>query len=400
MDLSLGQDMVRFRQEVRDFMRTDLPDDIRAAARRQFHIAPDMMRRWQRILHARGWAAPGWPVEDGGTGWSALQRYVFDQEYYAADGPSPLQMGHGVQIIGPVLYTYGSPRQKAHYLPRILRGEDYWAQGFSEPGAGSDLASLRTTAVRDGDSWVINGHKIWTSLAHHANMVFLLARTDPDVKPQRGISFFVFPIDTPGVTVRPIISIDRGHSLNETFYDEVRVPVDSLIGEEGQGWSYAKFLLGHERFNIAEIARTKRRLERLRLIAAQMSSDAGGTLADDPIFRNKVTALDIELVALEQLGLRVAWEMDQKIANMQSASILKLRGTRLLQSANALAVEAMGYTALPYAATQDGAQLSPPAPDEAQGRMEEHLFLRSATIYGGTSETQLNILSNLIFAGA
>lgn len=400
MDLTLGEDMHRFRQEVRDFMRDELPEDIREAARRQFHINPDMMRRWQRILHDRGWAAPGWPVADGGTGWSALQRYIYDEEYYAADGPSPLQMGHGVQIIGPVLYTFGSPEQKARYLPRILRGEDYWAQGFSEPGAGSDLASLRTSAVRDGDEYVINGHKIWTSLAHHANMLFLLARTDPEVKPQRGISFFVFPIDTPGVTVRPIISIDRGHSLNETFYDNVRIPADSLIGEEGQGWTYAKFLLGHERFNIAEIARTKRRLQRMWRLAEEIPVGNAGTLAQDTIFQDKMTALEIELVSLEQLGLRVAWEMDQKITNMQSASILKLRGTRLLQSANALAVEAMGYTGLPYQPTQEGAQVSPPAPDEAQGRMEEHLFLRSATIYGGTSETQLNILSNLVFAGA
>ncbi|MFC4670883.1 acyl-CoA dehydrogenase family protein [Seohaeicola nanhaiensis] len=397
MDLKLTADHQRFRMEVRAFLQEHLPEDLRQAARRQFHIAPEMMRRWQRILNAKGWAAPGWPVEAGGTGWSAIQRYIYDEEYCLADGPLPLQMGHGVQIIGPVLYTYGTAEQKARYLPRILRGEDFWAQGFSEPGAGSDLASLRTRAVRDGDDWVITGHKIWTSLAHHANMLFLLARTDPDVKPQKGISFFVFPIDTPGVIVRPIISIDRGHSLNETFFDEVRVPADSLIGEEGQGWSYAKFLLGHERFNIAEIARTKRRLQRLWQIAGDMPCGEG-TLAQDQSFCDKITALEIELASLEQLGLRVAWEMDEGISNMQSASILKLRGTRLIQSVTELSVEAMGYAGLAFHPAQDGSQLSPPAPESAQGKMEEMLFLRAATIYGGSSETQLNILANLIYA--
>ena len=397
MDLKLKQEHQDFRMEVREFLRDNLPEDIRDTARRMFHIDPEPMRRWQRILYDKGWAAPGWPVEYGGTGWSAIQRFIFDEEYCALDGPLPLMMGHGVQIIGPVLYTYGTEAQKAQYLPRILKGEDFWAQGFSEPGAGSDLASLRTRAVRDGDDYVIDGHKIWTSMAHHSNMLFLLARTDPEVKPQKGISFFVFPTDTPGVTVRPIISIDRGHSLNESFYDNVRIPADSLIGEEGQGWTYAKFLLGHERFNIAEIARSKQRIRRLWQIARAMPAGEG-TLADDAGFRSRMTALEIGMATLEQLGLRVAWEMDSGVQNMQSASILKLRGSRLIQAVTELSVEAMGYAGLAYHPQQDGSQISPPAPEVAQGKMEEMLFLRAATIYGGSSETQLNILANLIYA--
>lgn len=400
MDLNLSPEDIAFRHEVRAWLRANLPADITATARRLWHIDPASMQRLQRILHARGWGAPSWPKEYGGTGWTAVQRYIFDEEYCMADGPLPLMGGQGIPMVGPVIYTYGTPEQKARILPRILSGEDYWAQGFSEPGSGSDLASLRTRADRDGDGWVINGQKIWTSLAHHSNMIYMLARTDQTVKPQRGISFFVLPLDTPGITVRPIISIDRAHSLNETFFDNVRVPADALVGEPGMGWTYAKFLLGHERFSIAEIARTKRRLQRLRQIAAEIPLPGGGTLAEDARFRDRVAGLEIEMVTVERMGLRVAWEMDQGEDNMLSASILKLKGTHLLQAVLEETIEAMGMAGLAYDPRPDGAQVSPPAPDIAQGKMEQFLFLRAATIYGGSSETQKNILSKLIWAGA
>ncbi|MEI5682007.1 hypothetical protein G6N74_26220 [Mesorhizobium sp. CGMCC 1.15528] len=399
MDLALSAEDKAFRQEVRAFIRENLPADIADTARRMFHTHPEDMLRWTKILHQKGWSAPSWPKKYGGTGWSAVQRYIFDEEYCMADGPLPLMAGHGVTMVGPVIYTFGSDEQKARYLPRILTGDDYWCQGFSEPGSGSDLASLKTRAVVDGDEYIINGQKIWTSLAHNANMIFCLARTDTTVKPQQGISFLVFPVDTPGITIRPIISIDRGHSLNETFFENVRVPRSSLVGEEGKGWTYAKFLLGHERFTIAEIARSKRRLQRLRQIARE-TPVGQGTLLDDPSFQEKATAIEIDLVMLEQMGLRIAWEMDQGIDNMLSASILKLRGSQIIQAVTELSIEAMGYSGLAYESLQDGSMFSPSAPDIAQGKMEEFLFLRAATIYGGSTETQQNILAKMIYAGA
>ncbi len=399
MDLSLNAEDRAFREEVRAFFREHLPVDIAEKTRRSFHLHPEDMLRWQRILHEKGWAAPAWPKRYGGPGWTALQRYIFDEELCMADAPLPLLAGQGVNMVGPVIYTFGSEEQKAHYLPRILSGEDYWCQGFSEPGSGSDLASLKTRAIADGDDYIINGQKIWTSLAHNSNMIYCLVRTDPAVKPQRGISMLVFPMDTPGITVRPIISIDRGHSLNETFFENVRVPRSSLIGEEGKGWTYAKFLLGHERFTIAEIARSKRRLQRLRQMARE-TAVGDATLADDPVFRDKTTAIEIDLLALERMGLRVAWEMDQGIDNMLSASLLKLRGSQIIQAVTELSVEAMGYAGLAYDSLEDGRIHSPSAPEIAQGKMEEFLFLRAATIYGGSTETQQNILAKMIYAGA
>ena len=396
MDVTLSAEEEVFRHEVRTFIQESLPEDIAESARRGLHTPPDMMRRWQQILHTKGWAAPSWPKEYGGAGWTAVQRFIFDEEYCMADGPMPLHMGHGVTMVGPLVYTFGTPEQKAHYLRRILSGEDLWCQGFSEPGSGSDLASLRTRAVRDGDRYVINGQKIWTSMAHIANMIFCLVRTDTTVKPQEGISLLAFPMNTPGVTVRPILSIDRAHSLNEVHFEDVRVPNTALVGEEGMGWTYAKFLLGLERFAIAEIARSKRRLQRLRQMARAIPV---GTrmLVDDPVFQDRTTALEIDLMALEQMGRKVAWEMDQNIDNPLSASMLKLRGSEIIQAVTELSVEAMAYSGLAYDAMQDGSQCSPPAPAIAQGKMEEFLFMRAATIYGGSTEIQKNIIARMTF---
>ena len=399
MELTPSPSDIAFRAEVRQFIRASLPQDVAENSRRMFHLPPDDSRRWHDILFRKGWAAPSWPKKFGGTGWTAMQRYIFDEECAMADTPHALQAGSGVSMVGPVIYTFGTDEQKARYLPRILSAKDFWCQGFSEPGSGSDLASLKTSAVHDGDDYVINGQKTWTSLAHHSNMIFCLVRTDPKVKPQQGISFLVLPLDMPGIKVRPITSIDRGHSLNETFFDNVRVPRTSLVGEEGKGWSYAKFLLGHERFAIAEIARSKRRLQRLHQIAREMP-DGSFTVADDPLFRDRAATIEIELLALEQLGLRVAWEMDHSIDNMLSASILKLRGTEIMQSVTELTVQVLEYGGLSFASRQDGSQASTLLPDIAQGRMEEFLFLRAATIYGGSTETQKNIAARLIYAAA
>jgi len=397
MDLALSAEDRMFRQEVRTFFRENLPADIADTTRRLSHLRPEVLLRWHRILYKKGWAAPAWPTKYGGPGWSAIQRYIFEEESSLADAPPPLLAG--VAMVGPIIFTFGTEEQRARYLPRIVSGEDFWTQGFSEPGSGSDLASLTTRAVVDADDYVINGQKIWTSLAHHANMIFMLVRTNPSAKPQQGISFLVFPVNTPGLTIRPIISIDRGHSLNETFYENVRVPRSSLVGDEGKGWTYAKFLLGHERFAIAEIARSKRRLQRLREIAR--NTPVGDvTLIDDSTFRAKAAAVEIDLLALEQMGLRMAWEMDQGIDTTLSGSIMKIRGTQTLQTLTELSVEAMGYSGLAYDSAQDGGQVSPSAPDIAQGTMEEFLFLRASTIYGGSTETQKNILAKMIYAGA
>lgn len=391
---------VAFRKEVRDFLQANMPPDIADTCRRLFHILPEDSRRWNAILHKRGWVAPGWAREYGGPGWSAVQRQIFDEECALVDAPLPLMAGQGIPLVGPLIYTFGSKAQKEQYLPRMLSGEDYWAQGFSEPGSGSDLASLSTRAQRDDQGYLVNGQKIWTSLAHNSNMIYLLARTDPAAKPQRGISMFVFPIDLPGIEIRPIISIDRGHSLNEVFFNDVRLPHDALVGEENKGWSYAKFLLEHERLTVAEVGRSMRRLERLRGIARDMPGPDGGRLADDPVFADRLARVAIDLVAVRELCMRTARDIDAGRAVDLTASVIKLRGTEVLQQLTELAIEAAGLTGLAYDARPDHSQASPPAPPSVQGRMEEFLFLRAATIYGGSTETQKNIVAKLIFAGA
>lgn len=398
MDVTPTPEEDAFRAEVRAFVQASMPVEIADKSRRMFHLSREDALAWQRILYTKGWEVPAWPVEYGGTGWSAVQRIIFEEECAMADAPFHILAGSGISMVGPVIYTFGSPAQKAHYLPRIRSGEDFWCQGFSEPGAGSDLASLRTRAVRDGDDYVINGQKIWTTLAHHADMIFCLVRTATDARPQEGITFLIFSLDTPGITIRPIISIDGGHSLNEVFFEDVRVPRSSLIGEEGKGWTYAKFLLGHERFSIAELGRSKRRLQRLRAFSEQVMVGAA-SLAADASFVQRAADIDIDLIVLEQLARRAAWETDAGIGNPLGASILKLRGTQIIKDVNELWMDALGYWGLAYEDGGDGSRRSPSAPAIAQGRVEEFLFLQASTIYGGTSETQRNILAKLIYAG-
>jgi alkylation response protein AidB-like acyl-CoA dehydrogenase len=265
MDLEFTPQERAFRDEVRAFIRDNLPAAIAEKNRRNIHLDKQDYVTWHRILHKQGWGAPNWPQEYGGPGWSPVQRYIFDEETAAADAPALAPFG--IAMVGPVIYTFGSEAQKKHYLPRILSMEDWWCQGYSEPGSGSDLASLRTKAESDGDHYIVTGHKIWTTQAHFANMMFCLVRTDPQAKPQEGISFLLIDMTSPGIQVKPIISIDEGHSVNEVFLDNVRVPKANLIGKEGKGWTYAKFLLGNERTGIAEVARSKQRLKRLKEIA-------------------------------------------------------------------------------------------------------------------------------------
>ncbi|WP_374634105.1 acyl-CoA dehydrogenase family protein [Ferrovibrio sp.] len=393
MNLELSDADRAFQAEVRDFVRSSLPPELAERNRRHMHLAKQDYVTWHRLLNKRGWGAPNWPKEFGGTGWNPVQRYIFDEECAIADAP-PL-VPFGISMVGPVIYTFGTPAQKAHYLPRILSMEDWWCQGYSEPGSGSDLASLRTRAESDGDDYIVTGHKIWTTQAHFADMMFCLVRTDAQAKPQEGISFLLIDMKTPGITVRPIISIDEGHGVNEVFLDGVRVPKANRIGQEGKGWTYAKFLLGNERTTIAEVSTSKQRLRRLKTIArAEMAQ--GASLLEDPAFRDKVASVEIELLALEYTNLRVLAAETAGKGVGPEASMLKIRGSEIQQTITELVCEALGYYAAPFEHAPEGSNLAPLGPDYAQGRMESFLYNRATTIYGGSNEIQRNIIAKMV----
>lgn len=396
MNLRFTVGELAFRDEVRAFLRQSLPEEIRRAAiRTPSYVAKPHMVRWQKILYHKGWIAPAWPKEYGGTGWDVVRRYLYEEEYQAADCPrlSPF----GLQMVGPVIYTFGSEEQKRRYLPKILSSDEFWCQGYSERGAGSDLASLQTRAVRDGAEYVINGHKIWTSHAHHADMMFCLVKTDVEVKPQLGISFLLIDMQTPGVTVRPIISIDGNNYLNEVFLDEVRVPIENRVGEEGKGWTYAKFLLGHERTGIAGVSKSKRKLERLRGMARLERHD-GGTLAEDQAFSARMAEVEARLTALEFTSLRLLDRDRGGRAPGAESSMLKIRGTEIEQDLNELLVEALSYYAAPYevGAVREDWNEPPVGPDYATGLQTERLLRRAASIYGGSNEIQRGIIAKAV----
>jgi alkylation response protein AidB-like acyl-CoA dehydrogenase len=393
MDLEFTADERAFREEVRAFIRSSLPSALAEKTRQRIHLDKADFVAWHKILHARGWGAPNWPTQYGGPGWTPVQRYIFDEECASSDAP-PL-VPFGISMVGPVIYTFGSEAQKQHYLPRIVSMEDWWCQGYSEPGSGSDLASLRTRAESDGDHYVVNGHKIWTTQAQHANMMFCLVRTDPDAKPQEGISFLLLDMTDPGVKVQPIISIDEGHSVNEVFLDNVRVPKANLIGKEGKGWTYAKFLLGNERTGIAEVATSKQRLKRLKEIARAEQS-CGRPLLEDADFSAKVAAVEIDLLALEYTNLRMLAAENAGKGVGPEASMLKIRGSEIQQNLSELACAALGYYAAPYEHRPDGSNQPPVGPDYAQGRMESYLYYRATTIYGGSNEIQRNIIAKMV----
>ncbi len=396
MDLKLTPEEEAFREEVRAFIRDHLPPEIRARAERNWANLPKHDHvTWQRILYDKGWIAPNWPVEYGGTGWTPMQKYIFEEE--TARAYCPRVVPFGLSMVGPVIYSFGNQAQKAHYLPRILKSEDWWCQGYSEPGAGSDLASLRTRAVADGGDYVVNGHKIWTSGAHKADMMFCLVRTDPEVKPQAGISFVLIDMQSPGIAVKPIISIDGSHYLNEVFLDDVRVPRVNLIGEEGKGWTYAKFLLGHERVGIAGVGRSKHRIGILKAIAAEERQD-GDRLLGDPGFAAKVASVEFDLMALEVTNLRVLAEDAKGNGPGPESSILKIKGTEIEQGINELLLEALGYYALPHETDwlRPDWNEEPVGPAYALGVLPEHLLRRAASIYGGSNEIQRNVIAKMV----
>lgn len=393
MDLNYTGDDLAFRDRVRAFLDAELPADLRHKVLNHLRLAKDDYVRWHRILARQGWVAPGWPVEFGGPGWTPVQRHIFEEECARAGTPQVLPFG--VNMVAPVIMAFGSPEQKAHYLPRILSCEDWWCQGYSEPGAGSDLASLKTSAVRDGDHYIVNGQKTWTTLAQHADMIFCLVRTDPSVRKQEGISFLLIDMHAPGVTVRPIIMLDEDHEVNEVFFDNVRVPLANLVGQENKGWTYAKYLLGHERTGIAAVGRSKRELARLKALARRERKD-GRPLLEDPLFAARVADLEIELMALEMTVLRVL--ADAGRAPGPEASVLKVRGTEIQQRLSELMVEAAGPMALPFdAAYLDGEQAHSVADDDFAAPLLSHYFnYRKTSIYGGSNEIQRNIISQMI----
>ncbi|MCC6072353.1 acyl-CoA dehydrogenase family protein [Massilia sp. GCM10020059] len=393
MDLNYTSEDLAFRDHVRAFLDANLPADLQQKVRKHLRMAKEDYVRWHKILARQGWVAPAWPVEYGGTGWTPVQRHIWEEECARAGTPPILPFG--VNMVAPVIMAFGNDAQKAYYLPRILSCEDWWCQGYSEPGAGSDLASLKTTAVREGDHYIVNGQKTWTTLAQHADMIFCLVRTDTGVRKQEGISFLLIDMHTPGVTVRPIIMLDEDHEVNEVFFDNVKVPVQNLIGQENKGWTYAKYLLGHERTGIAAVGRSKRELASLKKLAAAQSKN-GKPLIEDPLFAAKVATLEIELMALEMTVLRVLAQANK--APGPEASVLKVRGTDIQQTLSELMVEAVGPQALPFdpAYLEGSAEHAVTGEDDAAPLASHYFNFRKTSIYGGSNEIQRNIITQMI----
>jgi alkylation response protein AidB-like acyl-CoA dehydrogenase len=393
MDLNYSPEDIAFRKEVRAFIDANLDPAARAKVKGDKKLAKQDFVAWQKALYKKGWIAPNWPVEHGGPGWTPTQRHIFEEEL--AYGHCPRIIPFGLKMVGPVIMTFASQAQKDYYLPRILSSEDWWCQGYSEPGSGSDLASLQTKAVRDGDHYVVNGMKIWTSGAQHADMMFCLVRTSNTAKRQEGISFLLIDMHSKGITVRPIQTIDGGADVNEVHFDDVRVPTQNLIGEENKGWTYAKYLLGHERTGIAGVAHSKEQIKRLKAIAsAERAGDR--TLLETPRFRDKIAAVEIDLMALEMTELRTVYAESAGKGPGPEASILKIRGTEIQQAITELLFEAVGHYAFPVEDEREGANEPPIGPDYA-GRLAPHYFnWRKSSIYGGSNEIQKNIIAKLV----
>jgi alkylation response protein AidB-like acyl-CoA dehydrogenase len=386
MNLDFTAEEQAFREEVRAFVRAHLPEETRDKVLHGREVTAAETIGWQRILARHGWGAANWPKEHGGTGWDVVREFIFDEETAAQGAPRLLPFG--LRMVGPVIMQFGNEAQKQRFLPRIASAEDFWCQGYSEPGSGSDLASLKTRAERKGDDYLVNGQKTWITLAQHADWIFCLVRTDPGARAQSGISFLLIDMKTKGITVRPIITMDGGHEVNEVWFEDVKVPVENRVGEENKGWTYAKFLLGHERTNIAGVGGSKRELQRLKTIAkAQAKGDK--PLSEDPTFAARIAAVEIELMALEITNLRVlAAESARKAPGPQS-SLLKIKGTEIQQTLSELMMLAMGPQGLFFDRDErsdvPAAAFGPLAPT--------YCNFRKTSIYGGSNEIQKNILS-------
>ena len=398
MDLSFSPEERAFRDEMRQFFRHDIPAEIRARAGKGEHVSKQDLITTQQAMNKAGIAVPHWPVEWGGKDWTSVQSYIWLDEMQTASVPAPLAFN--TSMVGPVIAQFGSQAQKERFLPPTANLDIWWCQGFSEPGAGSDLASLRTTARREGDEWVINGQKTWTTLAQYADWIFVLARTDAGVKKQEGISFILADMKTPGITVRPIQTIDGGHEVHEVWFDEVRVPAENLVGEENRGWDYAKFLLGNERTGIARVGVSKARLLRLRELA-KLERLGDRPMIENARFREKLTAVEIELKALEMTQLRVvaSERHHAKGKPNPASSILKLRGSEIQQATTELLMEVVGPFAMPYRADVAPEGDNDPmsiGPDYAAEAAPTYFNWRKVSIYGGSNEIQRNIVAKAI----
>lgn len=394
MDFRFDSEDRAFRTEVRAFFREHLPDDLRQKVMNSEALSRDEIMRWHKILHAQGWVAPNWPKEYGGPGWSVTQKYIFDEEQGLAAAPRLIQFGLG--MCGPVLMAFGTDEQKAHHLPRMLSGEHIWAQGYSEPGAGSDLASLKTRARLEGDEWVIDGQKLWTTQAHMANWVFLLARTSDEPKKQLGISFFLIPLDTPGIEIRPIHLMDGLHETNGVFYDDVRIPKANLVGEAGAGWTIAKHLLAHERMGGGALGQHKLLLAQTKAIAAESQRADGRPLAADADFARRIADAEAELRSLEAVILKTLAKVSADKALGAEANVIKIRGSEVLQRLTELRMEALGPATLPYdlEALESGwGNRAPVGEAYENGIAPRYFHTRKVSIYSGSNEIQHNIVA-------
>jgi len=390
-----NMDLQEFRSEVRRFLDAKLPARVSKKVRLGQRMTKADYEEWHAILNVRGWLAVNWPVEFGGTGWTAHQRLIFEEEMCAAHAPRILPFG--LMMLGPVLQKFGSAAQRDRFLPRILNGEHWWCQGYSEPGAGSDLASLKTRAVRERDHYVVNGQKTWTTLGQHANWIFCLVRTNTEVKPQAGISFLLIDMTTPGVQVRPIRLLDGEAEVNEVFFDNVRVPAENLVGEENQGWTYAKYLLTHERTNIAGTGFAKAGLDAVKRIAGQEMS-GGKPLIANPVFAARLAQVEIDLMAMETTNLRVIAQVTAGQAPGVESSMLKIKGTELRQQINDLTRRAVGPYAIPFVseALDEGFNGQPVGPEYAAPVAAQYFNNRKLTIYGGSNEVQRTIIAKQV----
>jgi pimeloyl-CoA dehydrogenase large subunit len=392
MDLSFTKEELAFRDEVRTFFKENVPASTRQKMEEGRHLSKEDLVNWQRILNKKGWAVTHWPKEYGGTGWTPAQQYIFNEEMQMAPAPSPLPFG--VSMVGPVIYTFANDAQKKYFLPRIANIDDWWCQGFSEPGSGSDLASLKTTAKKKGDVYIVNGQKTWTTLAQYADWIFCLVRTDPTAKKQQGISFLLIDMKSRGITVRPIQTIDGSHEVNEVFFDDVEVPVTNLVGEENKGWDYAKFLLGNERTGIARVGVSKERIRRIKELAAKVES-GGKPVLQDQRFREKLAAVEIELKALELTQLRVVANEGKhgKGKPDPASSILKIKGSEIQQATTELMMEVIGPFAAPYDTHDPG---SNEEMDWTTQIAPSYFNNRKVSIYGGSNEIQRNIITKAV----
>ena len=395
MDLRFSEEDRAFQDKARRFIDENLPTDIREKVKDGLRLYKDDYVRWHKILAKQGWLVPEWPVEHGGTDWTPVQRYIFLEEQARAFAPR--LVAFGIKMVGPVIYTFGSKRQKQHYLPRIVSGEDFWCQGYSEPGSGSDLASLQTKAVRQGDHYVVNGTKTWTTMAQYADRMFCLCRTNSGAKFQEGISFLLIDMKQPGVEVKPIRTMDGSQEINTVYLTDVKVPIEDRVGEENKGWTYAKFLLSHERSGIARIGASKAQIEKLREIAAAEPC-GDGYLIDDEDFKREIAQVEIDLHTLEYTELRALTAAAKGEAPGPEANVLKIRGTELQQKISELLMQAMGYYAMPFLpeALEYGYNEDPVGPQPAGPLAAQYFNMRKTSIYGGTNEIQRNIIAKMV----